>query len=172
VWSQDIIQRGATPDAWRDQLDGAQHKFLGKHYEGYGPLEVEAGGAGIARRGRNALASFAKRSDIELANLTSEDVFKAARAGEEWAKPVVAETIDYLAILIANIMAFYDPDIIILSGGISRSSDLLIDPIRKLIEGCVLTQPNIVVSSLGYRAGVLGAIVNVILNCPEFYTRK
>ena len=85
---------------------------------------------------------------------------------------VVAETVDYLAILIANIMAFYDPDVIILSGGISRSSDLLIDPILKLIEGCVLTQPNIVVSSLGYRAGVLGAIANLILNCPEFYTRK
>jgi glucokinase len=145
-------------------------KFLGKHYEGYGALEVEAGGAGIARRARNLLAG--KRSDSELANLTGEDVFKAARAGEEWAMLVVAETIDYLAILIANIMAFYDPDTIILSGGISRSSDMLIDPILKLIEGCVLTQPNIVVSSLGYRAGVLGAIVNLVLNCPEFYTWK
>lgn len=84
----------------------------------------------------------------------------------------MAETVEYLAILIANIMAFYDPDVIILSGGVSRSSDLLIDPILKLIEGCVIIQPNIVVSSLGYRAGVLGAIVNLILNCPEFYTKK
>lgn len=113
-----------------------------------------------------------KRSDDELANLTCEDVFNAARGGEEWGKQVVAETVDYLAILIANIMAFYDPDVIILSGGISRSSDLLIDPILKLIQGCVLTQPNIVISSLGYRAGVLGAIVNLILNCPEFYKSK
>ena len=74
---------------------------------------------------------------------------------------------DYLAVLIANIMAFYDPDIIILSGGVSRSSDMLIRPIMKRIEGCVLTQPNLVMSSLGYKAAVLGAIINLIQNCPE-----
>ncbi len=168
--ANDVLQRGAHlrhgEIGW--MVPGSE--FLGKHYVGYGPLESEAGGAGIARRARNLLDG--KRSDSELENLTGEDVFKAARVGEEWAKVVVAETIDYLAILIANIMAFYDPDVIILSGGISRSSDLLINPILKLIEGCVLTQPNIVVSTLGYRAGVLGAIANLILNCPEFYTSR
>ncbi len=82
---------------------------------------------------------------------------------------VVSETVEYLAILVANLMAFYDPDIIILSGGVSRSHDLLVQPILNLVEGCVLIQPNIVLSSLGYQAGVLGAIVNLLLNCPEIY---
>jgi glucokinase len=168
--ANDILQRGAHLRHGEVGWMVPSREFLGKHYDGFGPVEVEASGPGIARRARTLLAG--KRSDDELARLTCEDVFKAARGGEEWAMQVVAETVDYLAILIANIMAFYDPDVIILSGGISRSSDLLIDPILKLIEGCVLTQPNIVVSSLGYRAGVLGAIANLILNCPEFYTRK
>ena len=170
VVANDILQRGAHLRHGEIGWMVPSREFLGKHYDGYGSTEVEAAGLGIARRARILLAG--KRVDHELACLTSEDVFKAARAGEEWAMLVVAETIDYLAILIANIMAFYDPDVIILSGGISRSSDLLIDPILKRMEGIVDIQPNIVVSSLGYRAGVLGAIVNLILNCPEFYTRK
>jgi glucokinase len=170
VVANDILQRGARLRHGEIGWMVPGREFFGKHYDGYGPAEVEAAGLGIARRARILLAG--KRDENKLANLTSEDVFRAARAGEDWAMLVVAETVDYLAILIANIMAFYDPDVIILSGGISRSSDMLIDPILKRIEGVVHTQPNIVVSSLGYRAGVLGAIVNLILNCPEFYTRK
>jgi glucokinase len=147
VVANDILQRGAHLRHGEIGWMVPSREFLGKHYDGYGSSEVEAAGLGIARRARILLAG--KRVDHELACLTSEDVFKAA-----------------------NIMAFYDPDVIILSGGISRSSDLLIDPILKRMEGIVDIQPNIVVSSLGYRAGVLGAIVNLILNCPEFYTRK
>jgi glucokinase len=168
VVANDELQRGAHLRHGEIGWMVPDRRFLGKRYQGFGPFEVEASGPGVARRARERLAG--KRSESELANLTSEDVFKAARLGEGWAKEVVDETIEYLAILIANTIAFYDPDIIVLSGGISRSSDLLIEPIRKLIDGCVLTPPNILVSSLGYQAGVLGAVVNLILNCPEFYT--
>ncbi len=167
VVANDVLQRGAHLRHGEIGWMVPGREFLGRHYRGFGPFEVEASGSGVASRARVLLAE--KRSEEELASLTSEAVFDAARNGEEWAKQVVAETVEYLAILIANIMAFYDPDVIILSGGVSRSSDLLIDPILSLIEGCVLTQPKIVVSSLGYRAGVLGAIVNLLLNCPEIY---
>ena len=139
--------------------------FLGRKYVGFGALEIEASGPGIVNRASRLL--HGTKNEILLEELDSEFVFKAARRGEAWAEQCVAETVDYLAVLIANIMAFYDPDIIILSGGVSRSSDLLIPPIMKLIEGCVLTQPNLVPSSLGYKAAVLGAIINLIQNCPE-----
>lgn len=142
-------------------------EYLGRHYVGFGAFEVEASGPGIARRARELLAGT--QSEDELASLTSENVFDAARTGEAWAKQVVSDTVEYLAILMANIMAFYDPDLIILSGGVSRAHDLLIEPILSLVEGCVLVQPNIVLSSLGYQAGVLGAVVNLILHCPEIY---
>jgi glucokinase len=167
VVANDVLQRGAHLRHGEIGWMVPGREYLGRHYSGFGACEVEASGTGIARRARLLLAG--KRSEGELASLTSEEVFDAARKGEAWAKQVVAETVEYLAILIANVMAFYDPDIIILSGGVSRSSDLLIDPILSLVEGCVLVQPTIVVSSLGYRAGVLGAIVNLLLNCPEIY---
>jgi glucokinase len=140
--------------------------FLGRKYVGFGALETEASGPGIVNRARK-LINVSKYA-MPPEELKSESVFEAARRGETWAEQCVAETVDYLAILIANIMAFYDPAIIILSGGVSRSSDMLIPSIMKLVEGCVLTQPYLVVSSLGYKAGVLGAIINLIQYCPEF----
>ena len=33
----------------------------------------------------------------------------------------------------------------------------------------MLIQPKIVLSALGYQAGVLGAVINLLLNCPELY---
>ena len=139
--------------------------FLGRKYVGFGALETEASGPGIEARARKLVSGT--QSERPLEELNGEAVFAAARRGEAWAQQCVAETVDYLAVLIANIMAFYDPDVIILGGGVSRSSDVLIPPILKRVEGCVLTPPYIVPSALGYKAGVLGAIINLIQYCPE-----
>jgi glucokinase len=170
VVANDVLQRGAHLRHGEVGWMVPGREFLGRRYKGFGALEVEASGTGIARRARELLDG--KLSEDELASLTSEDVFNAARKGEVWAAEVISETVEYLAILIANIMAFYDPDTIILSGGVSRSQDLLIEPILNLIEGCVPIQPNIVYSSLGYQAGVLGAVVNLLLSCPEIYSNS
>jgi glucokinase len=142
-------------------------EFLGRAYEGFGALEIEASGLGIEKRASRLLKET--ENELLLDGLDSARVFKAAQQGEYWAKICIDETVDYLAVLIANIMAFYDPDIIILSGGVSRAGDMLIPPILDRIEGCVLTQPTIRTSSLGYRAGVFGAIINLIQNCPEIF---
>ena len=140
--------------------------FLGRKYVGFGALETEASGPGIEARARKLVSGTQFERPLE--ELNGETVFAAARRGEPWAQQCVAETVDYLAVLIANIMAFYDPDVIILGGGVSRSSDVLIPPILKRVEGCVLTPPYIVPSALGYKAGVLGAIINLIQYSPEF----
>jgi glucokinase len=140
--------------------------FLGRKYVGFGALETEASGPGIESRAKRLLSGTTNKPSLE--GLDAESVFEAAKKGEGWAQQCLAETVEYLAVLIANIMAFYDPDIIILSGGVSRSSEMLIPPVMKLIEGCVLTQPYLVASSLGYKAGALGAIINLVKNCPEF----
>jgi glucokinase len=141
-------------------------EFLGRKYENFGALETEASGPGIENRARQLLKG--KKDEKFLAELGADAVYEAARKGEAWAENCVTETVEYLAVLVANIMAFYDPDIIILSGGVSLASDLLIPPILELVEGCVLTQPLLVLSSLGYKAGALGALINLVQNCPEF----
>ena len=130
----------------------------------YGALESQASGLGIARRGMQALADLGRPV---TGDLSAEDVFSAARSGEDWAAAVVAETVDYLALAIANVTAIFDPEVIVLGGGVAGSADLLIDPIRSRIRGCTPFDPALVASPLGQRAAVMGAIMLVLTGTTE-----
>jgi predicted NBD/HSP70 family sugar kinase len=142
-------------------------EFLGRRYEKYGALEEMASGAGIAERARQRLKG--QRDPEELANLSAEDVFDAARHGESWARAVIDEALDYLAIMVASVSAYFDPELIVLGGGVSRSADLLVEPILNRIEGTTAVPAEVVVSILGHRATVLGAVVNVLHYTSDSY---
>jgi predicted NBD/HSP70 family sugar kinase len=101
--------------------------------------------------------------------MSAEDVFDAARQKQDWAWTIINETVDYLAIAIINLVALFDPDLIVLGGGVSRSADMLIEPILKRIAGVIPNPPKLVVSQLGLRATVMGAITNVLHNTSNFY---
>lgn len=140
---------------------------LGQQYPGFGALELQASGTGIANRARQALADT--RSPDELEKLTAYEVFDAVRQGEVWATAVLDETVDYLAQLIGAISTFFDPDVIVLGGGVSRSADLLIEPICRRLNGALLLGPNIRASQLGYRAVVMGAIIRLLRMTANYY---
>jgi glucokinase len=142
-------------------------EFLGKNYLDFGALESVASGTGIAERARVALKSRRNPEDLEY--LTSEDVFDAVRQGQKWAWNLINETVDYLAVSIANLTVSFDPDLIVLGGGVAGSGDLLVGPILQRMEGAIPILPKLVVSSLGLRAGVMGAITNVLHNTSNFY---
>jgi glucokinase len=142
-------------------------EFLGIDYRAFGALESVASGTGIAARARELLKS--KRSPEELSNLISEDVFEAARKGEDWARIIIHETVDTLSIAIANLVAIFDPELVVLGGGVSRSADLLIEPIRTRIAIALPNPAKLVVSDLGLQATVMGAITNVLHNTSNFY---
>jgi predicted NBD/HSP70 family sugar kinase len=74
-----------------------------------------------------------------------------------------------MAIMIASIGAYFDPELIVLGGGVARSADLLLEPILRRIEGTIPVPPRLVASTLGYRATVLGAITNVLHNTADFF---
>ncbi len=141
--------------------------FLGKNYLDFGALESVASGTGIASRARAALKS--RRSPEDLEAVLAEDVFDAARQGQKWAWNLINETVDYLAVSIANLACSFDPELIVIGGGVSRSADLLVGPILRRLQGAIPTIPRLVVSSLGLRAGVMGAVTNVLHNTSNFY---
>lgn len=142
-------------------------EFLGKNYQDFGALEGVASGTGIVQRAR---ASLKSDWDVtELKSLTADDVFVAARQGQQWATSIIDETADYFAIAVANLAVSFDPQLIVLGGSISPFGDLLIEPILRRIDGAIPTLPRLVVSKLGLRAGVMGAITNVLHNTSNFY---
>lgn len=142
-------------------------QFLGKRYDGFGAVEGVASGVGIATRAREVLKD--QRSPEDLAAITAEDVFDAARRHEPWARSVLDEALDYLAILIASLTTYFDPELIVMGGGVARSADMLIEPILQRIDGTIPVQPKLVASTLGTRATVSGAITNVLHNTSDFY---
>jgi predicted NBD/HSP70 family sugar kinase len=142
-------------------------EFLGKNYQDFGALEKVASGIGIVERARARLKS--RWDPAELESLTADDVFLAARHDQAWARSIMNETLDYFAIAIANLAVAFDPQLIVLGGSVSAFPDLFIDPIIHRLEGTIPTPPRLVVSKLGLRAGVMGAITNVLHNTSNFY---
>lgn len=142
-------------------------EFLGKNFKDFGALESRASGTGIVERARSLLKGH--RGNGELENLVVDDVFEAARQGQKWAWKIVNEVVDLLAIAIANITVSFDPELIVLGGGVSRYANLLIEPILERIDGVIPTPPRLVVSDLGLQAGVMGAITNVLHSTSDFY---
>ena len=140
---------------------------LGVRREGIGALESLASGASIATRAREVLQASLPAE--KLAALSAEDVFNAFRRGEEWSRPIIADTVDYLAQTVAALTVCYDPEMIVLSGGVARSADLLIEPIYQRIEGVIPIRPQLVASNLGQRAAVLGTIIETLYNTADFY---
>jgi glucokinase len=145
-----------------------QRNNLGQVYSDFGAFEQLASGTGIAERGRQLLT---QQDQYEARDsITAEDVFTAARCHELWAETVVEDTIDYLAQAIAAVSLIFDPEVILLGGGVSRSADLLIDPILKRLEGAIPIPLRIRVSQLGYRAAVMGAVMQLMRRTMDFYT--
>ncbi len=134
-------------------------EFLGRHYDDFGALESLASGTGVARRARQYLQGARE--------VAAEDVFAAARQGESWARQVVSETVDYLSLAVSNIAVLLNPEVIVFAGGVSQSGDLFVQPIQKRLEGTVPFMPRLVVSSLGPRAAVMGAILLVLNETTE-----
>jgi glucokinase len=140
---------------------------LGQRYDQFGAMENIVSGTGIAERAKRLLNGI--KPQVELDALTASEVFDAARNGESWAVQIVEETVDYLSMVIANISTLLDPELIVLSGGVSNSTDLLIPPILDHLDGVIQHIPRLEVSTLGAKATVMGAISLILHLTKDYY---
>lgn len=141
-------------------------EYLSHDYPGFGALELLAAGTGIAQRAARVMP-LSQNDGQEM--MTAEAVFDACRSKEEWAVALIDETLDYLAITLAAVITFFDPEVIVLNGGVAGSDDLLIEPLLHRLEGKVPFVPPIMKSKLGHKASVLGAMINLLHNTSGFY---
>ncbi|HEY7117715.1 MAG TPA: ROK family protein [Tepidisphaeraceae bacterium] len=99
----------------------------------HGCLEAYVGMGGIRRI---ALAILAKNPSpmIDQANLSTKTFSDAARAGDPTARQVLITVGEYLGRGIAHFIDIFNPDRVILAGGVSRATDLLMPGIRPALE--------------------------------------
>ena len=102
-----------------------------------GCLETYASATGVARSAREILESSTKDSllrNIPIDSITSKDVFDAAMEGDEVAKEIFNFTGKILGECLADFVAFSAPEAIVLFGGLTKSGDLILDPIKENME--------------------------------------
>jgi glucokinase len=145
-------------------------QYLGKRWENFGFLESRASLAAVAEHAHALLMPPGVQESAEGPRPTPEDVFKAMLDSQPWALGLIEAMVDDLSFAIANTCALLDPDLIVLRSSLDQYTDLLIDPILRRIEGTVPIKPNLVASTLGYKATALGAIVEVLYDTKNFYS--
>ena len=136
----------------------------------FGCLESLASGRAIAReaierikKGQASALSQAFSGKIE--SITARDVAAAAGSGDGLAKEVVHQVAVYLGIGLTNIVNIFNPDMIVIGGGVAKMGELLLEPARQVVAERAFKLPasavKIVPARLGDDAGVLGAALFV-----------
>jgi glucokinase len=97
----------------------------------------------------------------ELALISAQTVYDAAHQGDELALDVVRKTAQYLGAGVANLLNIFNPDMIVVAGGVTQAGDSLFEPLRRevarrafkpAVDSC-----RILPGTLGGLAGVFGA---------------
>ena len=112
-----------------------------------------------------AVAAFASRLAAGRAAATvlaepfdARDIFAAARAGDGLAVEVVQEVARRIALHVVPVAAVTDVSLVVLGGGLGSNGDLLLAPVRSLLDRWIPYPPNVAVSSLGEAAVLTGAL--------------
>ncbi|MCJ7654319.1 MAG: ROK family protein [Dehalococcoidia bacterium] len=140
------------------------------HCGNFGCLEAMASGWAVAKEAMMRINRGERSSIIELVNgrlenITAETVAIAARRGDQLAADIVAEAAKYLGIGLANLVNIFNPELIVIGGGLSKMGDMLLKPARKVLKERAFRLPSrtvhIVRARLGSNAGIIGAAAYV-----------
>jgi glucokinase-like ROK family protein len=137
------------------------------HCGNKGCLEAIAAGPAIAER--SLIAARAGKSSILMNNyekngkvLRAEDVGNASKEGDPLAIEIIRESGQYIGDVLAGLVNFYNPGMIVIGGGVSNLGNLLLSSIRQTVLNRSLPLATrdllIVFSEIGGDAGVVGAI--------------
>jgi glucokinase-like ROK family protein len=137
------------------------------HCGNRGCLEALAGGPAIAERA--LMAAQAGKSPILMRYyemngqvLHTEDVGDAAREGDAVAIEVIRESGQYIGDVLASLVNFYNPEMIVIGGGVRNLGNLLLSSIRQTVlnrsTSLATRDLHIVFSETGPDAGVVGAV--------------
>lgn len=133
----------------------------------YGCIEAYASGPAIAERAREALMSEDHSMLPDLVNgnlelITAETVYDASERGDEIARHVVRETAQYLGAAVANLLNIFNPDVVVIAGGVTRAGEALFEPLRAEVRRRAFKPAvdvcRIVPGALAGRQGVVGAV--------------
>lgn len=137
---------------------GGRHCLCGRR----GCLEMYASGTSIAARATEAVAERGAGSSLAtLPVVRAEDVVAAAAAGDALAAELWEETIDTLSSALTDLVNVFEPDLVVLGGGVTRSGDALLLPVRERVARDAMppaaAAATVMLAGLGDEVCVVGA---------------
>ena len=138
-----------------------------------GHLEALASGTAIAREARELLAKGVPTLIADLAQgdpnaVTALTVEIAAKQGDLEAQRIIDRAMEYLGIGMANLANIFNPDMIVLGGGVTKMGEMLFEPVRRAVSRfafpIVAKTVQIVPARLGRDVGVIGAATVAVLH--------
>ena len=142
-----------------------------------GCLEALAGGAALAREGL-AAAQDGRSERLRLSleqhgNVTAEDVARAASFGDPIAVAMLRSAGQRIGLMLASVVNFFNPSLIVIGGGVAQSGDQLLAAIRETVyrRSLPLATRELLIqrSSLAGLAGAIGASAMVV---DELFSRE
>lgn len=135
-----------------------------------GCLEALAGGEAIGRAGeaaaRDGRSPRLRAALDQRGEVTAEDVARAASLGDDVAMALLQQAGRRVGSMLASVVNFFNPSLIVIGGGVANSPDQLLAAIRETIHrrSLPLATRDLLVqrSSLGGLAGVIGASAMVV----------
>ncbi len=128
-----------------------------------GCFEAQASGTGLIRHALAVAPSF-PRSTLVAAKpdkLGSKSIRRAAEAGDPHAVAAWLRYVDDLSRGIANVIAFVNPEVIALGGGVASAGEFMLNAVRPRVDELTTMVPRgrtrIVTAALGNDAGAIGA---------------
>ena len=131
-----------------------------------GCLEMLASGTAIAKDAVERIKGGGKSSlaDMvggELDKITAQTIGKAARSGDKLAQDVITRAAYYLGIGMVNVVNIFNPEMVIIGGGMAELGEMIIGQGRKMVAERTFSinarAVNIVIAQLGNEAGIYGA---------------
>jgi glucokinase len=102
----------------------------------YGCLEAYASGPNIALRAIEAMEAGAETRLAsyvggDTSKITAQTVYEAAHDEDELALEVVNDTAKFLGAGIANLLNVFNPEVVVICGGVTLAGDRLFTPLRR-----------------------------------------
>lgn len=140
------------------------------HCGGIGCVEAYIGGWALARDGEALLASGRSavlREQVGAGPVTAAHVVEAAERGDAGACAILEGAARALAVGLAGLVNVFDPELIVIGGGVARAGELILEPLRRWLSvyaiHYIVEHLEIRRSALGDETGLYGAAARAFL---------
>lgn len=130
-----------------------------------GHLEAYCAGVALARDAQAMMEAFPDTAlhqyvKDSAGNFDNTMITRGYEEGDRVCRELIERYTHYLAVGLANVMTMFNPEVILLGGGISNAGDIILKPVNRLCRSMVLTERSwcpVKKATLGSEAGMYGA---------------